>query len=85
LISELVKTDQRWIPVKSGYSLYIRPLHISTEETLGVKSPESSQMMILTGPAGMYYSTGFNPISLSCATETIRSAHKGTGSFKIGG
>lgn len=39
----------------------------------------------MTGPVGSYYSTGFKPISLSCATDTIRSAPKGTGSYKIGG
>lgn len=55
------------------------------EESLGVKSPEKSQLMILAGPVGPYYPSGFNPISLSCATETVRSSHKGTGSFKIGG
>lgn len=41
--------------------------------------------MVMSGPVGPYYPTGFKPISLSCATETIRSARKGTGSFKIGG
>lgn len=39
----------------------------------------------MTCPVGPYYSTGYKPISLSCATKTIRSAPKGTGSFKIGG
>jgi hypothetical protein len=37
------------------------------------------------GPVGPYYPTGFLPISLSCGVGTIRSAHKGTGAFKIGG
>lgn len=39
----------------------------------------------MAGPVGPYYPTGFKPISLSCATDTIRSAPKGTGAFKIGG
>lgn len=37
------------------------------------------------GPVGPYYPTGFKPISLSCRVDTIRSAPKGTGAFKIGG
>eukprot|EP00919_Chromeraceae_sp_WS-2016_P020175 GHVR01048048.1.p1 GENE.GHVR01048048.1~~GHVR01048048.1.p1 ORF type:complete len:120 (+),score=6.82 GHVR01048048.1:370-729(+) len=36
-------------------------------------------------PVGPYYPTGFSPISLSCAIGSIRSAPKGTGSYKIGG
>ncbi len=37
------------------------------------------------GPVGPYYPTGFKPIMLKCVADTIRSAPKGTGSFKIGG
>lgn len=37
------------------------------------------------GPVGPYYPTGFKPISLSCRVDTIRSAPKGTGAYKIGG
>jgi branched-chain amino acid aminotransferase len=46
------------------------------EEALGVKSPEKSQILAVAGPVGPYYATGFKPISLFCATETIRSAPK---------
>lgn len=84
-ISELVKVEARWIPPISEYSLYLRPLHISMDDTLGVKQPSKSQLFLLAGPVGPYYPTGFSPISLSCATETIRSAVKGTGAYKIGG
>lgn len=52
---------------------------------MGIHTPEGSKLYVMTGPVGSYYSTGFKPISLSCATDTIRSAPKGTGSYKIGG
>lgn len=55
------------------------------EDTLGVKNPTKTQIMIIASPVGPYYPSGFSPISLSCATESIRSADKGTGSYKIGG
>ena len=48
-------------------------------------SPNKSKLLVMAGPVGPYYPTGFKPISLSCATDTIRSAPKGTGAFKIGG
>jgi branched-chain amino acid aminotransferase len=37
------------------------------------------------GPVGPYYPTGFKPVSLYCSEDTIRSAPKGTGAYKIGG
>jgi branched-chain amino acid aminotransferase len=85
LISEMVKVEERWIPPTSEFSLYIRPLHFATDNALGVHSPNKSKLLVMSGPVGPYYPTGFKPISLYCATETIRSARKGTGAFKIGG
>jgi branched-chain amino acid aminotransferase len=55
------------------------------ESSLGVKSPSTSQIMIVSSPVGPYYPTGFNPISLLCETHHIRSAPGGTGGFKLGG
>jgi len=54
-------------------------------DTLGVKKPEKSKLFVMGGPVGPYYPTGFKPISLSCRVDTIRSAPKGTGAYKIGG
>lgn len=55
------------------------------EDSLGVKNPSKSQLLILGCPVGPYYPTGFSPVSLSCGVGTIRSAPGGTGSFKVGG
>lgn len=54
-------------------------------ETLGVHSPEKSKILIMSSPVGSYYASGFKPISLYCATDSVRSAPLGTGSYKIGG
>lgn len=85
LVSEYVKIEQRWIPPISEFSFYIRPLHIAMEETLGIKKAAKSRLLIMGGPVGPYYPTGFKPVSLSCMISAIRSAPRGTGSFKIGG
>jgi branched-chain amino acid aminotransferase len=85
LLAEYVKVEQRWIPSISEFSLYLRPLHISMENSLGVKSPGKSKLLILGCPVGPYYPTGFEPISLSCGVGTIRSAPGGTGMYKVGG
>lgn len=83
-IKQLVKLDQRWIPAKRGFSLYIRPTHISMENTLGVKEAAASQLFVVTGPTGPYYPSGFKPVALYCETEKIRSAPKGYGAYKMG-
>lgn len=55
------------------------------ENSLGVKSPSKSKLLILGSPAGPYYATGFEPVSLMCGVGTIRSAPGGTGMYKVGG
>ena len=55
------------------------------EESLGVKSPGSSQILIVSSPVGPYYPTGFKSISLYCDLSKTRSAPGGTGKFKVGG
>lgn len=85
ILTEFVRLEERWIPAKSEYSLYVRPFHIATDETLGVSPPTSSKFLIVAGPVGPYYASGFKPISLSSPTDTIRSAPLGTGAYKIGG
>ena len=85
LIEELVKLEERWIPPRSEYSLYIRPFAFSIDDALGVKKPDKAKLMIVTSPVGPYYATGFKPVSLFCATDAIRSAPKGTGAYKLGG
>jgi len=83
-VEQLIKIDQRWIPAKRGFSLYLRPTHISMENTLGVKEPAASQLFVVTGPTGPYYPSGFKPVALYCETEKIRSAPKGYGAYKMG-
>ncbi len=50
-----------------------------------MKSPNSSELIIVASPVGPYYPTGFNPISLSCDLNNTRSAPGGTGGHKVGG
>lgn len=85
IIEEYVRVEARWIPPISEFSLYLRPLHISMENSLGVKSPGGSKLMVLGSPVGPYYPSGFTPISLACSDGNIRSAPGGTGAFKVGG
>ncbi|KAI9295048.1 branched-chain amino acid aminotransferase II [Neoconidiobolus thromboides FSU 785] len=84
LIKELVKIDERWIPTEKGYSLYIRPTVIGTQEYIGVGPSNSAKLFVITCPVGPYYRTGFKAVSLLATTDYVRAWPGGTGGSKIG-
>jgi branched-chain amino acid aminotransferase len=84
-IKSLVKHDERWIPSERGYSLYIRPTAIATQESLGVGASNKSLIFAICSPVGPYYKTGFSPVSLYASNKHVRAFPGGTGDCKIGG
>ncbi|KAG5297641.1 branched-chain amino acid aminotransferase [Histoplasma ohiense] len=84
LISELVKLDSRFIPQTRGYSLYLRPTMIGTQETLGVSAPSSALLFVIASPVGPYYPTGFKAISLEATDYAVRAWPGGVGDKKLG-
>ncbi|GAN11388.1 branched-chain amino acid aminotransferase, cytosolic [Mucor ambiguus] len=85
IIGEYLKTDERWIPEGKGYSLYLRPTMIGTQEVLGVNPPTKAKLFVIGCPVGPYYKTGFNAVRLLATTEYVRAWPRGTGEAKIGG
>jgi branched-chain amino acid aminotransferase len=85
LIGDYAKLDQRWIPEARGYSLYLRPTMIGTQEALGVNAPSNAKLFVIGCPVGPYYKTGFAAIKLMATTEYVRAWPRGTGDAKIGG
>ncbi|CAG8432839.1 7327_t:CDS:2 [Diversispora eburnea] len=84
-LKELVRLEERWIPAERGFSLYIRPTLIGTQESLGVGPTTRSLLFIICSPVGPYYKTGFNAIELLATTENVRAWPGGTGDVKVGG
>jgi len=84
-VTELVKTDEDWIPSAAGTSLYIRPFIFAADARLGVHPSETYRFVIILSPCGSYYSQGFAPIRIYVEDEYIRAAPGGTGSAKCGG
>ncbi|KAJ3121672.1 branched-chain-amino-acid aminotransferase [Physocladia obscura] len=84
-IEQLLLIDERWIPSERGYSLYIRPTAIATQESLGVGSSSNAKIFVITCPVGPYYKTGFAAVSLSATSHYVRAWPGGTGDSKIGG
>ena len=81
-LRRLVETDQDWIPTGDGTSLYLRPFMIATDEFIGVRPADEFTFMIITSPAGPYYS---KPVSIYVQDEFVRAFPGGTGFAKNAG
>lgn len=84
-IKELVRIEKSWIPSERGYSLYIRPSLIGTQESLGVAKTNSALLFVIACPVGPYYKSGFDAVKLMANTKYVRAFPGGTGDAKIGG
>lgn len=83
-IKELVKTDEAWIPVKPGTSLYVRPFVIATDPFLGVRPSDTYMFIIILSPVGAYYPEGLNPVKIWIEDEYVRAVKGGIGEAKTG-
>ncbi|KAF2667526.1 branched-chain-amino-acid aminotransferase [Microthyrium microscopicum] len=84
MIARLCHIDDRFIPEYRGYSLYIRPTIIGTQNTLGVGPPGSALLYVIASPVGPYYPTGFKAISLEATDYAVRAWPGGVGDKKLG-
>ncbi|PBP15796.1 branched-chain-amino-acid aminotransferase [Diplocarpon rosae] len=84
LISKFVQIEERFIPSRRGYSLYLRPTMIGTQRTLGVGPPGSALLYVIASPVGPYYPTGFKAISLEATDYAVRAWPGGVGDKKLG-
>ncbi|CAD6193341.1 unnamed protein product [Caenorhabditis auriculariae] len=84
ILIEMLKIDQEWVPYSNVCSLYIRPTLIGTDPTLGVAFSKNAKFFVITGPAGQYYATGFQPVKLLADSRHIRAFPGGVGAYKMG-
>ena len=78
----LVDLDRDWIPMKSDFSLYIRPFLFATDDTIGVHASEKYKFMILLSPTGPYYAA---PMRIYVEDKFTRAARGGVGFAKAAG
>lgn len=72
-------------PHGTGASLYLRPLLIGTEPTIGVRASSTFSFIVLVTPVGPYYKDGFSPVEAIVLEDYDRAAPKGTGRAKMAG
>jgi len=81
-LTELLKLDAAWVPTSETGSLYIRPFLIATDKAIGVKASDTYKFIIITCPAGKYYT---EPIKVLIETNYIRAVEGGVGYVKAAG
>lgn len=79
---QLVELDKAWIPTGENTSLYIRPFMLAVDEFIGVKPAEKFMFIIITSPAGPYYS---KPVSIFVQDRYVRAFPGGIGFTKAAG
>ncbi len=81
-LKTLIDLDRNWIPNGQDTSLYIRPFMLAIDEFIGVKPAEQFMFIIITSPAGPYYS---KPVSIYVQDEYVRAFPGGIGYTKAAG
>ena len=81
----LIEQDRDWVPSTRGTSLYLRPLLIATECSLGVRPSREYLFILIASPAGDYFRGGIKPVSVWVCDNYVRAAPGGTGEAKFGG
>ncbi len=84
-LTRLISIDQSWVPNQEGSSLYIRPTMIATSPKIGLGASANYCHFIIVGPAGPYFTGGFNPISVYISDDYRRAVVGGVGEAKTGG
>lgn len=82
---DLVRADARWVPVKDGATLYLRPFMYASECFLGVHPAYEVTYLNIGSPSGPYFDNGFSPVSIYVSEDYHRAGPGGTGEAKTSG
>jgi branched-chain amino acid aminotransferase len=78
----LIKTDNNWIPTKTGSGLYIRPFMFATDAFIGVRPSETYRFSVFTCPVNAYY---LQPLKVKVESQFARAFKGGVGAAKCAG
>lgn len=84
-VKAIVEVDQDWVPQAKDASLYIRPMCIATQPSVGVSASSTYLFIVLLSPSGSYYPEGVSPVKIFVEDEYVRAIKGGTGEAKTGG
>lgn len=84
-IKQLIAVDRDWVPSEPETSLYLRPFMWAKEAFLGVRAAKKVNFNVIASPAGAYFKSGPEPLSIWLSTTFTRAGHGGLGAAKTGG
>ncbi|KAH0504738.1 Branched-chain-amino-acid aminotransferase, mitochondrial [Microtus ochrogaster] len=85
-IRRLIEVDKDWVPDSHGSSLYVRPVLIGNEPSLGVGLVTQALLYVILCPVGSYFpGDSMTPVSLLADPTFIRAWMGGVGDYKVGG
>jgi branched-chain amino acid aminotransferase len=84
-IRQLIAVDADWVPAEAETSLYLRPFLWAKEAFLGVRAAKKVNFNLIASPAGAYFKSGPEPLSIWLSTTFTRAGHGGLGAAKTGG
>ncbi|XP_058136525.1 branched-chain-amino-acid aminotransferase, mitochondrial isoform X2 [Dasypus novemcinctus] len=85
-IRRLIEVDRDWVPQGAGTSLYVRPVLLGNESSLGVNRASQALLYVILCPVGAYFpGDAMTPVSLLADPAFIRAWVGGVGDCKLGG
>lgn len=78
----LVDLDRQWVPRAEGATLYIRPVMIAVEASVGLRAALDYLFFIIASPVGAYYPEGFQPTRIHVEDRYVRAVPGGVGEAK---
>ncbi|KAM9225481.1 branched-chain-amino-acid aminotransferase, mitochondrial [Dugong dugon] len=85
-IRRLIEVDKDWVPEDTGTSLYVRPVLIGNEPSLGVGLSTQALLFVILCPVGSYFpGDALTPVSLLADPTFVRAWMGGVGDCKLGG
>ncbi|XP_062944798.1 branched-chain-amino-acid aminotransferase, mitochondrial isoform X2 [Cynocephalus volans] len=85
-IRRLIELDKDWVPDGTDSSLYVRPVLVGNEMSLGVSRATQALLYVILCPVGSYFpGDSMTPVSLLADPTFIRAWVGGVGNYKLGG
>jgi branched-chain amino acid aminotransferase len=88
-VVDLVRADAAWVATPTATSreasLYLRPFMIATEPFFGVRASTEATFAVIASPAGPYFASGVQGVTLWVTETYTRASRGGTGDAKCGG
>lgn len=82
-VLEVTGLCAKFVPRRTGESLYLRPFMFASEEALGIRPSDTFRYMVIASPSGSYFSG--DVLSVLIERESARAYPGGTGFAKTGG